>query len=271
MNRLSTQTLRSTKPKAPVADREKTTNTMMTNPRWQQPLQNDSLARQVFFSLKEAIFSGEFQPGEAIREMHVARSMQVSQATVREALVQLQQTGLVVREPNRRTTVSPFSREEIRDRLAIRKSLEQLAATEASRRLSQEDLLELKQRASVLDRKIDAELSLEHINSDIAFHHYIWERCGNSILMKTLENTTTPLFAFTSVLTRAGLIELDEAKPHQPLVEALASRDAERIHQEIDLHMGTSYKGFLNTGIASLEALVHTDMSLNGKAHAVAS
>ena len=43
------------------------------------------------------------------------------------------------------------------------------------------------------------------------------------------------------------------------------------VDQEIDLHMGTSYKGFLNTGIASLEALVNTDMSLNGKAHAVAS
>ena len=244
---------------------------MMTNPRWQQPLQNDSLARQVFFSLKEAIFSGELQPGEAIREMHVARSMQVSQATVREALVQLQQTGLVVREPNRRTTVSGFSREEIRDRLAIRTSLEQLAATDASRRLSHEDLVELEQRASIIDRKIDAEVSLEHVNADIAFHHYIWERCGNGILLKTLENTTMPLFAFMSVLTRAGLVDLEDTKPHQRIVDAIASRDADRIRQEINLHMEASYKGFLNTGIASLDALVHSNISMNGKAHAVAS
>ena len=242
----------------------------MTNSRWQQPLQNDSLAKQVFFSLKEAIFSGELQPGEPIREMHVAKSMQVSQATVREALVQLQQTGLVVREPNRRTTVTAFSREEIRDRLAMRAALEQLAAIEASKRLSQEDLQELEQRAAMLDRKIDAEGSLTHVNADIAFHHYIWERCGNAILLKTLENTTTPLFAFMSVLTRAGLVDLEETKPHQRIVEAITSRDPERIRHELHVHMEASYQGFLNTGIASLDALVHSTGVPNGKAHAVA-
>lgn len=247
---------------------------MMTNPHWQQPLQNGSLAKQVFFSLKEAVFTGELQPGEAIREMHVARSLQVSQATVREALVQLQQAGLVVREPNRRTTVTAFSREEIRDRLAMRIALEELAAVEASGRLSQDDAQELERRASVIDRKIDAGDSLEHVKADIDFHHYIWERCGNAILLKTLENTTAPLFAFMSVLAGAGLIDLQAAKPHQRIVDAIVSRDPERIRQEIKLHMETSYQGFLNTGIPSLDALVHAGV-VNGKAnntaHAVAS
>jgi len=247
----------------------------VTNPRWQQPLQNDSLAKQVFFSLREAVFNGELQPGEAIREMHVARIMQVSQATVREALVQLQQTGLVVREQNRRTTVTAFSREEIRDRLAMRTALEELAAIEASRRLTSDDIQELERRAVIIDRKIDAGNSLEHVNADLNFHHYIWERCGNAILLKTLENTTAPLFAFTSVLARAGLVDLQAAKPHQRIVDAIVSRDPERIRQEIRLHMETSYQGFLNTGLPSLDALVHSGV-INGKTngashHAAAS
>ena len=236
----------------------------MTNPRWQQPLQNDSLAKQVFFSLKNAVFTGEMQPGEAIREMHVARSMKVSQATVREALVQLQQTGLVVREPNRRTTVTAFSREEIRDRLAMRIALEEFAAVEASRRLSPEDIQELERRAPAIDRKVDGGDSLEHVNADIDFHHCIWERCGNAVLLKTLENTTAPLFAFMSVLTRAGLVDLETAKPHQRIVDAIVGRDPERIRQEIRLHMEPSYQGFLNTGLPSLDALVHS-AAVNGK------
>jgi len=242
----------------------------VTNPRWQQPLHNDSLAKQVFFSLKEAVFTGELQPGEPIREMHVARSMQVSQATVREALVQLQQTGLVVREPNRRTTVSSFSREEIRDRLAMRMSLEELAAVEASRRLSSDDIAELERRAAIVDRKVDADNSFEHVNADIDFHHYIWERCGNAILLKTLENTTAPLFAFMTVMSRVGLMDLEESKPHQRIVDALISRDPERIRQEIKLHMDQSYQGFLNTGLPSLDALVHSAHP-NGKSNGLAS
>jgi DNA-binding GntR family transcriptional regulator len=235
----------------------------VTNQHWQQPLHNDSLAKQVFHSLKEAVFTGELQPGEPIREMHVARSMQVSQATVREALVQLQQTGLVVREPNRRTTVTAFS-------------LEELAATEAARRLSSDDIQELERRAAEIDRKIDAEHVFEHITADIDFHHYIWERCGNTILLKTLENTTAPLFAFTTVLTRAGLVDLEAMKPHQRIVDAIVSRDPERIRHEIKVHMEASYQGFLNTGLPSLDALVHSGAAngLNGKsngaAHAVA-
>ena len=237
----------------------------MTNPRWQQPLHNDSLAKQVFFSLKEAVFSGELQPGEPIREMHVARSMQVSQATVREALVQLQQTGLVVREPNRRTTVSSFSREEVRDRLAMRMALEELAAIEASRRLSSDDIAELERRAAIVDRKVEVDDSITHVNADIDFHHYIWERCGNAILLKTLENTTAPLFAFMTVMTRAGLVDFQELKPHQRILDAIVSRDAERIRQEIKSHMETSFQGFLNTGLPSLDALVHSTPT-NGKA-----
>jgi DNA-binding GntR family transcriptional regulator len=229
----------------------------VTNPRWQQPLHNDSLAKQVFFSLKEAVFTGELQPGEPIREMHVARSMQVSQATVREALVQLQQTGLVVREPNRRTTVSSFSREEIRDRLTMRTSLEELAAIEASRRLSSDDIVELERRAAIADRRADAANSVGHVNADIDFHHYIWERCGNGILLKTLENTTAPLFAFMTVMARVGLVDLQESKPHQRILDAIVSHDPERIRQEIKVHMETSYQGFLKTGLPSLDALVH--------------
>jgi len=242
----------------------------VTNPRWQQPLHNDSLAKQVFFSLKEAVFTGELQPGEPIREMHVARSMQVSQATVREALVQLQQTGLVVREPNRRTTVSSFSREEIRDRLAMRIALEELAAVEASRRLSSDDIAELERRAAAVDRKVDGNNAAIYVNADINFHRYIWERCGNAILLKTLENTTAPLFAFVTVLTRVGLLDFDESKPHQRIVEAIISRDPERIRQEIKTHLETSYEGFLNTGLPSLDALVHS-ANANGKANAASN
>jgi len=245
----------------------------VTNQHWQQPLHNDSLAKQVFHSLKEAVFTGELQPGEPIREMHVARSMQVSQATVREALVQLQQTGLVIREPNRRTTVTAFSREEIRDRLQMRIALEELAAIEAARRLNSDDIQELERRASAIDRKIDAEHVFEHITADIDFHHYIWERCGNAILLKTLENTTAPLFAFTTVLTRAGLVDLEAMKPHQRIVDAIVSRDSERIRHEIKIHMEASYQGFLNTGLPSLDALVHAGANgkTNGVSHAAAS
>ena len=67
-------------------------------------IRSGSLSAQAFGVIKDAIFTGQIQPGEAIRELHLARSLRVSQATVREALAQLESAGLIVRQANRRTT-----------------------------------------------------------------------------------------------------------------------------------------------------------------------
>src|ERR1044071_1505768 len=91
-----------------------------------KPVSSDSLSRQIFESLKDGIFVGTFQPGETLRELHLASLYQVSQATIREALVRLEQAGLVVRMPNRKTTVTAFTNEEVRDRLQMRILLEEL-------------------------------------------------------------------------------------------------------------------------------------------------
>src|SRR5438874_1838866 len=45
--------------------------------------------------IKEAIFSGVLKPGDALRELHLAAELNVSQASVREGLVQLENAGMV--------------------------------------------------------------------------------------------------------------------------------------------------------------------------------
>ncbi|MPY87454.1 MAG: GntR family transcriptional regulator [Luteitalea sp.] len=59
-----------------------------------QPVKAGSLSRQVFEALRTAIFAGRFSPGDSLRELYLARDLNVSQATVREALAQLEQDGL---------------------------------------------------------------------------------------------------------------------------------------------------------------------------------
>ena len=60
-------------------------------------------------------------------------------------------------------------------------------------------------RAAAIDRKIVSDLFEQYVDGDIDFHRFIWERSGNSIRLKSHENTTAPLFEFMTVLTRAGL------------------------------------------------------------------
>jgi DNA-binding GntR family transcriptional regulator len=210
-----------------------------------QPVRSNSLSGQVFHILKEAIFTGTFQPGEALREIHVARMLEVSQATVREALVQLEQVGLVVREKNRKTTVASFTREEVNDRLTLRLVLEELALVSAAPRLTAEDLSELSQLAASISQGIESGDYVQSALRDMRFHHFIWEKCGSPILLKTLDQLTTPMFAFLGRLHGAVPGSPHHTRPHEALVEALRLQNPEEIRKALRTHIEGSYAEFL--------------------------
>ena len=77
-------------------------------------VKSQSLRECVEDRIRAAIFSGKLRPGDALREMHLARELQVSQATVREALLHLQHAGLVTRTPNAGTIVTHMMKTVLR-------------------------------------------------------------------------------------------------------------------------------------------------------------
>ena len=153
------------------------------------------MLRQVFGILKEAVFDGKFQQGELIAEIKIAKWLNVSQATVREALVLLEQNGLVVRQKNRKTQVNRLTTEEVRDRVSMRIALEALAAVNASEVMNGEELEKLCGIAEQMPPSVDGG-RLTATQADLEFHRYLWEKTGSPILARTLEQLTTPLFAF---------------------------------------------------------------------------
>lgn len=208
-----------------------------------QPLKSGSLTTRVADTLRHAIFSGQFEPGRQLLEAHLARELQVSQTTVREALVQLDQIGLVNRIPNKGTFVTRLSEEEVRDRLTVRRLLEELAWTEASKRLTDQDFVELERRLVAIRRAMEAEQLPEAAEAELHFHRFIWERSGNAALAQTLEKISPPLFVFATLRRRerGQSIELAYAR-HKAVVEALRSRDPDQMRTTLDDHFQVTYR-----------------------------
>jgi DNA-binding GntR family transcriptional regulator len=67
-----------------------------------------SLTDRVINALKDAFFSGELKPGDAIVERELARQMKVGTPVIREALISLQGQGFVRRVTNTGTYVTQF-------------------------------------------------------------------------------------------------------------------------------------------------------------------
>ncbi|MBO0861996.1 MAG: GntR family transcriptional regulator [Chloracidobacterium sp.] len=223
-----------------------------------KPVKNRALSDDVFEALRDAIFSGRLKPGDPLRELRVAKELLVSQATVRDALVKLERFGLVERVPNKETIVTRHSSREIRERVAIRATLEEMAFLEAARALTEEDYTALEAKLRRVSDSFKRREYFEAAQFDLDFHRHIWRRSGNETLAEMLDYLTTPLFAFISVLRSAGAEELqDVVAPHEDLLAALKSKRTSRIRQAVRKHIIGSYNGFLNSGASSLEEMLN--------------
>ena len=82
----------------------------------------------VFNTLRQAIITGEFAPGERLMEIALANRLGVSRTPVREAIRKLELERLVVMIPRKGAEVARITEKDLRDVLEVRCSLEELAA-----------------------------------------------------------------------------------------------------------------------------------------------
>jgi len=88
---------------------------------------NTPLSIIVADTLRQSLQDGVYRPGERLAESVIAREMNVSQNTARDALALLEGEGWLVKQPRRGMRVREFSIAEVRELYTLRATLEQLA------------------------------------------------------------------------------------------------------------------------------------------------
>ena len=200
-------------------------------------LEKKSLREQALSALRIAITSGELEPGRHLVETELSDMLQISRGTLREALRQLEQEGLLSAGPRGRLSVRHLDAKEIRDIFAVRAALESLAAR---------TLCELPDRVQVtasLRTAIEAmaaaaEGSLEQrIESDLEFHRTMCRLTGNETLLhswESLEGSIRMSIMFAGVERAVSNMSVDR---HYDIVTAIESGDASLARQTILEHM----------------------------------
>src|SRR5713226_1038763 len=94
--------------------------------------------------IREAILSGELEPGARLLQEDLAERLQVSSTPVREALRQLETEGILQSSPNRGVRVAEVDLRTVREIYLIRADLEDLATRMAVPNLRAADLRRLK-------------------------------------------------------------------------------------------------------------------------------
>ena len=202
-----------------------------------KPLEARAMKWDVVDRLREGIMAGKFKPGDPLRETRLAKKLGVSQTVIREALLHLEHVGLVMRTPNVGTRVTRFSEEEVRQRLAVRRHLEEMALREAAPRMTEADFEKLQKLLHELAGQEQTGDHFELTQADLRFHSYIWTCADNEVLKQTLEQIAAPLFAFASLLRRTNEnYPLDIVARHQPIIDALRARDEAAMRAALEGH-----------------------------------
>ena len=187
-----------------------------------EQLEPVSLPERAANALKDAFFSGQLKPGDAIVEREIARQMKVGTPVVREALISLQQQGFVRRVANTGTFVTQFNNDEVSQLYSLRVELDFLAFQWARARVTDGDIAELKELVDGLVRAGESGNRREFLEQDYMFHQRCWVLSGNVYLADTLNRLMAPLFAFVVVASGSPLTAA-MAREHYELIEALQS------------------------------------------------
>ncbi|MBW1660458.1 MAG: GntR family transcriptional regulator, partial [Deltaproteobacteria bacterium] len=77
--------------------------------------------------IEEWIITGQFLPGEQLKEEEISQRLEISRPPVREALKALEATGLVIRKPRRGVFVPEMTEKDIWEIYTLKSTLYEMA------------------------------------------------------------------------------------------------------------------------------------------------
>ncbi len=176
--------------------------------------------------LVERILDGTYPAGMQLKELTLAREFNVSQAPIREALRELEGSGLVTSERFRGTRVRGADLKEMRESYELRSMMEERAVELASP-VAGALLEELEEHVRQMARAAAQGEPERYIDSALAFHRQLIEASGNRAFLYAWESLNWDVRGRVTLrqLVRKGgglkpLIEL-----HRALCARLRERD----------------------------------------------
>lgn len=186
------------------------------------------LREVVFKTLRNAIVHGEFEPGERLMEVTLAKRLGVSRTPVREAMRMLELEGLVVMIPRRGAEVARITTKDLSDALEIRMALEDLAAGLACKRIDDEGKERLKQSYADFKKAVSSKIIPEIVDADVAFHNTIMDMTNNPRLISMSQSLREQVYRYRVEYVKDFSYHDKLIAEHEALMNAIIARDEEK-------------------------------------------
>lgn len=171
------------------------------------------------------VIEGRLLPGQDLNSVDLSHRFQTSRTPVREALMLLEQEGLVEIRARRRPRVASFTIERVRQIYEVREQLLQLVGRLVAINVSEAELDDLRGRVRTMRQQADDGDVDAYFWSHVALQERMTEIAGNTTLKSILDS-----LALRTLILRHASLEKPGRLPHsvaaqEQILKAIEDRD----------------------------------------------
>jgi DNA-binding GntR family transcriptional regulator len=202
-----------------------------------QKLRRSTLADDCYAAVRRSLVDeGRCTPGDKISIEELSRQLGVSRSPVWAAIARLGAEGIIEVRPRQGVFLVGFDPAKVREAFQAREALEGMAARLAAKRISAEQLAELRnaikeQRASLAAGDVEG-----YAAATLKFHQGVLRSAGND----TIEHLVVSIYARVKAMCAGLQVPLTQLRrnceEHERLHSALRAGDADGAEREARAH-----------------------------------
>jgi DNA-binding GntR family transcriptional regulator len=200
--------------------------------------------QEAYLKLREWILNGELAPGVKLRDKELAERLGVSRTPIREAILRLEDEGLVQTKPNLSTHVSSIDFHDAFHLYSIVWTLEKLAITQAIGLVEEKHIQSMMDANEIFLESMKKQDRIFALRADYDFHSIYIKLSKNTELEKIISELKVKLM-------RLDLYYFDKVKDahlsyqeHQMIIEAFREKNLEKALKAVESNWKNSFLRF---------------------------
>jgi DNA-binding GntR family transcriptional regulator len=188
--------------------------------------QRDSLTEKAYLRLKKEIMENRMPPGFQAFEQDLAGMLNMSRTPVREALVRLQNEGLIELKPRRGMRVLPLRPSDMREIYEVLNAIEcEAVSIIARRKPTLKEIAPLDKAATAMEKAMEGDDLDAWAAANTQFHKSLLRLCKNKRLMNIGFNFMDQEHRLTRVTLQLRKKPTQSTKEHRDHINALLEGD----------------------------------------------
>lgn len=217
------------------------------------PIKRKFIKDEAYDLISKKIISGELKPKSKIRINELSEALGISRTPVREAILRLEDEGLILSKANRWTMVAPIDVDETLNIYPIISSLEKLALELGFSNVNDEIIENLEYINENIKKVQDKKNHIKILELDQAFHKEIIDLAQNKEIESLLDGLKRKVSRVDIYFFEDDCHKMSSFDEHAEIIKFLKKRDLDKALKAIEKNWATTMSSLEDIDFSNYE------------------